>query len=131
MREGQGVCPANNLPANILVVEDDTLVRMDAADMIASAGYHVIEAENADEAIAILENAGDVHLVFSDVDMPGSLDGRELLELVHRRWPDIRLLLTSGHHRVDAAAMPDHGLFVPKPYSQSAIVDRIRAMLAA
>ncbi len=118
-------------PVTILVVEDEALIRMIGADMLAEAGFHVLEAGSADEAIKILERASDVQLMFSDVDMPGSMNGLALAELVHTRWPSIRLLLTSGKHQIAETELPDDGRFVSKPYTSSVILDRIRALLPA
>jgi CheY-like chemotaxis protein len=112
-----------------MVVEDETLIRMNGVDMLEDAGFTVVEAASADEAIAMLEDAADVRLLFSDVDMPGSMDGVALAELVHKRWPKIRLLLTSGHHRIADEDLPDHGRFVPKPYSNETVVDQVDALL--
>ena len=116
-------------PATILVVEDEILIRMNSADMLQDAGFSVIEAASADDAIAQLEKAGHVELVFSDIDMPGSMNGLALAEIVHERWPDIRLLLTSGKHWIGAKDMPDDGKFLPKPYTSDAIVAQIRGLL--
>ena len=118
----------DNAPT-ILVVEDEALVRMIGADMIEEAGFHVLEAGSADEAMKILENATNVRLIFTDVDMPGSMDGIELVKLVHQRWPDVRLLLTSGHRDVIEKDLPDDGRFVPKPYTQSVVMAQIRDLL--
>jgi len=114
--------------ATILVVEDETLTRMIGADMIAAAGFRVIEAASADEALIILEGA-EVELMFSDVDMPGSMDGLALAEIVHARWPNVRLLLTSGHHLLADADIPDDGRFLAKPYDHRSVVAKIRTML--
>jgi DNA-binding NtrC family response regulator len=114
----------------ILVVEDDTLIRMVGADLIADAGFHVLEAASADEALAILEGA-QVELLFSDIDMPGSMDGLALAEVVHKRWPCVKLLLTSGHHKLPDSEVPDHGHFVAKPYDHDRLVDQIRKQLEA
>ncbi len=114
----------------ILVVEDEALIRMQGVDMLEDAGYTVLEAQSADEAIALLEDGSEVRLMFSDVDMPGSMDGVALAELVHGRWPKIRLLLTSGHHHIADADLPDDGQFVPKPYSNEAIIEKVDDLLA-
>jgi CheY-like chemotaxis protein len=116
-------------PPTILVVEDEALLRMDGADMIEEAGFRVLEASSADEAIAILESAGNVRLIFSDVDMPGSMNGLKLADFVHRRWPGIRLLLTSGHHALTNRDIPDDGRFIAKPYSCARVVSEIRTLL--
>lgn len=121
--------PNANVIATVLVVEDDTLVRMHGTDILEDAGYRVLEAANADEALAILSGQRDVHVLFSDVDMPGSMDGLDLARLVHERWPHIHLLLTSGHHAVQGSDLPDRGKFVRKPWSSEMLVDRIRGFL--
>jgi DNA-binding NtrC family response regulator len=112
----------------ILVVEDEALVRMHSVDIFESAGFDVIEAADADEAIVVL-GRGNVHLLFSDIDMPGSMDGLGLAQLVHERWPDVRLLLTSGHHRVQDSDVPGHGQFVRKPWMENTLVATVRGML--
>ncbi len=122
---------SNNVSlVRIIVVEDEALVRMNSVDVLEGAGFEVVEAANADEAIVLLEQAEDVRLMFSDIDMPGSMDGMALAELVHARWPRIRVLLTSGHHHVADADVPDHGKFVPKPYSDAAVVKKVHDLLA-
>ena len=81
----------------VLIVEDEFLLRMDAADMIAAAGFEVVEAENADQAIEILEARRDITVVFTDIQMPGSMDGLKLARAVRGRWPPIKIVATSGH----------------------------------
>jgi len=114
----------------VLVVDDNALVRMLGADALEDAGYAVIEAANADEALEILRGARAVRLLFTDVDMPGSMNGLELADLVHRRWPEIRLLVTSGHHLLADADVPDACRFVAKPYSQVTVIAEVAALLA-
>lgn len=113
----------------ILVVEDETLVRMLGMDVLADAGFDVLEAADADEALTILKSHDDVQLLFSDIDMPGSMDGLELARLVHQRWPEIRLLLTSGHHQLPPEALPDDGRFVRKPWTREVLIEKIRTAL--
>lgn len=113
----------------VLLVEDEALIRFNGVDILEDAGYSVIEAASADEAIALLERAPEVKLVFSDVDMPGSMDGLALVELVHSRWPGVRLLLTSGHRQFADRDLPDDGRFLAKPYSSQCVVDHIRDLL--
>ena len=84
----------------VLIVEDEFLLRMDAADMVAAAGFEVVEAANADEAIEILEARRDITVVFTDIQMPGSMDGLKLARAVRGRWPPIKIVATSGHHHV-------------------------------
>jgi DNA-binding NtrC family response regulator len=120
---------AGKARATILVVEDETLIRMISVEMLEEAGFKVIEAESADEALQLLEDASDVQVLFTDIRMPGSMDGLELANLVHARWPNIRLLLTSGHRTLSPADVPDDGRFVPKPYSLATVIDQIHEML--
>jgi CheY-like chemotaxis protein len=101
----------------VLVVEDEFLLRMDAVDMIASAGFEVVEAANADEAIEILESRRDITVVFTDIQMPGSMDGLKLAQAVRGRWPPIKIVATSGHANVAESDLPEGGRFLPKPYS--------------
>jgi DNA-binding NtrC family response regulator len=114
-----------------LIVEDETLIRMHGADLLEEAGFTVLEAADADEALSILRNRGGVQLLFSDVDMPGSMDGLELAYLVQKRWPHIRLLLTSGHHRLVARHLPMTGAFVRKPWEHASLVEKVRGLLLA
>lgn len=115
----------------VLVVEDDVLVRMHGVDILEDAGFTVLEAETADEAIILLQGQQDVHLLFSDIDMPGSMNGLELAQLVRDRWPKVRLLLTSGHHHIEEEALPEHGRFVRKPWTRERLIATIQATLAA
>jgi two-component system, response regulator PdtaR len=117
-------------PSVVLVVEDEPLVRMTAADELEEAGFQVLEAINADEALKVLEaRSNDVQVLFTDVDMPGSMDGIALAEEVYRRWPHVLLLISSGHARPHPDEIPDHGHFVPKPYIGPTLVRHITEMM--
>lgn len=109
----------------VLLVEDEDVVRFVGCEAVTEAGHDVLEAANADEALAILEAADDVELLFSDIRMPGSMDGLDLARLVHERWPRIKILLTSGHARLRDRDLPDDGRFLPKPYQ----IDTLRQTL--
>jgi CheY-like chemotaxis protein len=114
----------------VLVVEDEPLVRMTAADELDEAGFRVLEAMNADEALKVLEARYDeVQVLFTDVHMPGSMDGMELAEQVHQRWPHILLLISSGRAQPDPDEIPDHGRFLPKPYYGATLVHSITGMM--
>ena len=115
----------------VLVVEDDVLIRMGAADLVESAGCEAIEARDADEAIRILEARADIRLVFTDVDMPGSMDGVELSHYIRNRWPPIQLIVASGKAILDESHLPTGAKFFPKPYGERTIVDAILGLLAA
>jgi CheY-like chemotaxis protein len=81
---------------NVLVVEDEMLLRMRAVDIVEDAGFRSVEAVNADEALSILESRSDISLLFTDIQMPGSMDGLKLAHAVHDRWPSIKIILVSG-----------------------------------
>lgn len=89
---------------------------MMATDMLEDAGFSVLEAASADEALEILENRSDIGVLFTDMEMPGSMNGFGLADRVAERWPHIRLVITSGRCRPAPRDVPDHGMFVPKPY---------------
>ena len=111
----------------VLIVEDEPLVRFCAAQTVEEAGFAVIEAANADEAIAILESRRDIRVVFTDIHMPGSMDGLKLAHAVRDRWPPIKIIVTSGRHAVEPHDLPDGGCFFAKPYDPRAIKDTLRA----
>jgi len=114
----------------IMIVEDEPMIRHMGAEILADAGYDVIEAEDAGDALSVLEQRRDVKLLFTDVRMPGAMDGLELAERVHDRWPKIRLLVTSGHTRLSNAEVPDAGEFMPKPYNWRDLQVRVERMLS-
>ncbi|WP_426610564.1 response regulator [Bradyrhizobium sp. McL0616] len=116
-------------PPVILIVEDEPLVRLGAVDTISEAGFEVIEARNADEAIAVLERRTDIHLIFTDIHMPGSMDGLKLAHFVRGRWPPIKIIATSGHARIAEDDMPEGGRFLPKPYSKHEVIGAIRELV--
>jgi len=115
----------------VLIVEDEFLIRMDAIEMIRSAGFEVVEAENADQAILILEERLDITVVFTDVQMPGSMDGLKLAAAVRHRWPPIKIVATSGLAKVTSDDLPSGSRFLPKPYSATEIVGALRELSAA
>jgi CheY-like chemotaxis protein len=105
-----------NRPA-ILVVEDESLVRMSTVSILEDGGYDVVEAANAQQALAKLESRPDVGTLFTDINMPGSMDGCALAYAVIALRPDVRLLITSGRGVPDEGACPAESTFVPKPYT--------------
>ena len=114
----------------VLIVEDELLLRMNAVDMIEAAGFEVVEAANADEAIEILEARRDIGVVFTDIQMPGSMDGLKLVRAVRGRWPPIKIVATSGHIGVAQTDLPEDGRFLPKPYSPGQVMDVLRELTA-
>lgn len=103
--------------ATVLVVEDETIIRMNAMLMLEDANFAAIEACNADEAIAVLENQDSIRAVFTDITMPGSMDGWSLTHTICKRWPLIHVLVTSGRHMPIEPALPKSGRFISKPYT--------------
>ena len=119
-----------NRPTVILLVEDEALVRMIAADVLMETGeYRVLEAVNAKEALTLLESRHDVRLVFTDVEMPGPLNGFALARIVDMRFPGIRVIVTSGQTRPGAGDLPSGVPFLPKPYSSLALIGMVRHLL--
>ena len=90
------VLGASCVPAVVLIVEDEMMIRMRAVDMVEDAGYTAVEALDADEAVAILESRSDVALMCTDIQMPGSMDGVGIAHAVHARWPSIKIMVVSG-----------------------------------
>lgn len=109
----------------VLIVEDHLLVQITATAEIEDAGLDTLVAGDADEALEILGARDDVSTLFTDIDMPGSMDGLELARHVHERWPDIRVVVTSGRRPHGVDALPDGVTFFQKPYEYSSIVDEL------
>lgn len=101
----------------VLIVEDEALLRMNAVDIVQEAGFDVLEACTADEAIDILESRDDICVVFTDIQIPGSMDGLKLARAVRGRWPPIQIIATSGRVKVSNDDLPEGGRFLPKPYT--------------
>jgi two-component system, response regulator PdtaR len=106
----------------VLIVEDEFLLRINAVEMIEEAGFDVVDAGNADEAIAILENRSDIRVIFTDIQMPGSMDGLKLAAAVRGRWPPIKIIATSGQYLIREGDLPEGGVFLSKPYTSDSIL---------
>lgn len=120
-----------NARITVLVVEDEPLMRMDISGALEDGGFLVLEAANADEAIVILLEHTEIQALFTDIDMPGSMDGLMLAIAVRDRWPPIKIIVTSGHQSIREENLPVDGRFFSKPYNPEKIVSTIREMLAA
>ena len=114
----------------VLVVEDDPFLRMIATDLVDEAGFEAVEASNADQAVKILETRTDIRIVFTDIDMPGSMDGMKLAIAIRGRWPPIEVILTSGHYDIRTDELPARSVFFRKPYNHNDIVHTLRRMAA-
>jgi CheY-like chemotaxis protein len=113
-------------PTVVLVVEDEPLLRMLAVESVEEAGFVAIEARDADEAVAVLESRSDISVLFTDIDMPGSMDGLKLAHAVRGRWPPIKILVVSGKVRLQPFELPSSSRFVGKPYQAAAMVEELR-----
>jgi CheY-like chemotaxis protein len=113
-------------PPAILIVEDEALIRLRAVATVAAAGFEAIEAASADEAIRILECRSDIQVVFTDVQMPGSMDGLKLAHAVRNRWPQIKIIVTSGRELLTEDDLPEGGRFFAKPYDPTEICKALR-----
>ncbi len=118
------------MPKVVLVVEDEPLIRMAAADMFEDAGFEALEAADASQAILLLESRHDIVLLFTDVDMPGSMDGIQLAEHVRDRWPPIGLFIVSGHRSLSEECLPVGAAFLTKPYTDEAVLQIVKQLAA-
>jgi len=116
---------------NVLVVEDEMILRMRAVDIVEDAGFNPVEAVNADEAISILESRSDISLLFTDIQMPGSIDGLKLAHAVHDRWPSIKIILVSGQVKPSDAERPAQSRFFGKPLGVEQMIAELRDMVGA
>src|SRR3954462_11631008 len=118
------------VPATIvLVVEDEMVLRMRAADIVEDAGFTAVEAVSADEALSILESRSDISLLFSDIQMPGSMDGLNLAHAVHDRWPAIKIILVSGHIKLTDEDKPTDSRFFGKPLEGKRMINELQEMV--
>jgi two-component sensor histidine kinase/ActR/RegA family two-component response regulator len=116
---------------NVLVVEDEMVLRMRAIDIVEDAGFTAVEAVNADEALTILESRSDISLLFSDIQMPGSMDGLKLAHAVHERWPSIKIILVSGQVNLSETDKPVDSRFFGKPLDVDQMIAELQEMVGA
>jgi len=121
---------SNAIP-NVLIVEDEMMLRMRAVDIVEDAGFRPVEAVNADEALSILESRSDISLLFTDIQMPGSMDGLKLAHAVHDRWPAIKIILVSGQVNPSDAEKPADSRFFGKPLSVERMITELQAMVGS
>ena len=119
----------SGVPAVVLVVEDEMLLRMRAVDMVEDAGYTSVEAVDADEAVAILESRSDIALMFTDIQMPGSMDGLKLAHAVRKRWPPIKIILVSGQLQPAIIDIPADSRFYGKPLGAKEMIAELQNMI--
>jgi CheY-like chemotaxis protein len=114
----------------VLVVQDEPLLLYDAVETIEEAGFTAYGVRSADEAIRTLERRFDIRIMFTDIDVPGSMDGLKLAHAVKNRWPPITIMVTSGMKRVSANDLPESGIFLPKPYPSDKVVGTLKEIAA-
>jgi two-component system, response regulator PdtaR len=124
------VAVAEHMRPLVLVVEDDDLLRLASSLELSENGFRTIEARTADEAIAILRRCAHIDALFTDISMPGSMNGLALAELFRQQKPDTYVLITSGDSLPDEQPIPEHSDFVRKPYALSRIAQMIRAQIS-
>jgi len=112
----------------VLIVEDEPLLRLLAVSLIEEAGFDTLEASSADQAIAFLETDAHIQIVFTDIDLPGGMDGMRLAAEIRDRWPPIELILTSGHVKVSDAELLARGHFFSKPYDAGQLIRTLRSL---
>lgn len=115
----------------VLVVEDEPITRMDVVEQLVESGFKVFEAPDADRAIKILEANSAIRVLFTDIDMPGSMDGLKLAAAVRDRWPPIRIVVASGLRKINVDSLPADSRFFTKPYSVIEIAATMRSMVQA
>lgn len=113
----------------VLIVEDEFVTRMVAADAMTDIGLQVLEAGDADEALHEIKEHPNVSILFTDVQMPGKMSGLDLAEKIHESWPHVELIVTSASEEIEDADLPDHGTFIRKPYNTSQLVDAVAKKL--
>lgn len=115
----------------VLIVEDEMMLRMRAVDIVEDAGFSPVQAINADQALSILESRSDISLLFTDIQMPGSMDGLKLAHAVHDRWPGIKIILVSGQVNPSDTERPAESRFFGKPLSNDQMIAELQAMVGA
>ena len=110
----------------ILTVEDEFLISEYLRGILESGGHRVIAAFDADEAIDVLERLGDIELVITDINMPGSMDGLRLAAAIRDRWPPIHLIVVTGFRPPSNSELPRGSLFIPKPYGRVEILSAVQ-----
>ncbi len=113
-------------PVTVLIVDDDDLVRSLGAELLSDAGFRVLEAGNAEEALSLLESDPDIKIFFSDINMPGPLDGIALASLAALQWPHLEIIIGSGNALPLSASLPDGTTFIRKPWNPESLIRLVR-----
>lgn len=116
-------------PIHILVVEDEPFILFVMGEHLQDEGFTVSLARNANEALSLLEKNADISLMFTDIDMPGGMNGLALSSMVRDRWPSVKIIITSGQRQVEITEIPDGAMFFSKPYDHEEVVSSMRELL--
>ena len=114
----------------VLIVEDEPLIRMDAIDIVEDAGFRTYEAASADDALLVMDRVDDIAILFTDVDMPGSMNGLELAAHVRDTRPSVKILITSGIFNVDQSPLPNGSVVIQKPYAMGHVTRKLQEIAA-
>lgn len=118
------------MTAKVLIVEDEPLLLMLAAELVEEAGMEPVTASNADNAIVLLEQDPDIRILMTDIDMPGSMDGLKLAAAVRNRWPSVQIVVVSGKQRPRVMDLPAQSVFLSKPYDIYRLSETLMKMAA-
>jgi CheY-like chemotaxis protein len=116
-------------PAVVLIVEDEPLLREMAVEFVEEAGFVALAARDADEAVILLKARADITVLFTDINMPGSMDGLRLAHTVRDRWPPVKIIVASGRARLKQSDLPADSAFLEKPYHGKAMIAQLRSMV--
>jgi len=119
----------NAIKPTVLIVEDEMLLRMRTVDIVEDAGFTPLEAVNADDALALLESRSDIELLFTDIQMPGTMNGLKLAHAVHERWPLIKIILVSGQVTPNEEDRPANSRFFGKPIEVQQLITELQCMI--
>ena len=123
------MCPQPSSSPVVLLVEEETHERVAITEHLNGAGYAVLEAEDTDQALSFLEGHSDVRALVTDAHVPGQMDGFELARMVRERWPQIGVVLMSGHSDASSGPVPEGGKFIAKPYLFSYLVPTLERLI--
>ncbi len=119
-----------DLSATVLVVEDEALVRLSIAEDLRDAGFIVCEARNADDALRQMLLHHQIKVMFTDIQMPGSMDGLGLAAAVRDKWPGVGIIVTSGNLKPGPETFPQGGMFIAKPYASESVTAAVQSFIA-
>jgi CheY-like chemotaxis protein len=117
-------------PTTVLIVEDEAVIRFELAARLKGMGLVVLVADGADDALSLLETHPEIRVLFTDVMMAGSMDGVRLANQARRRWPPVKIIVTSGLAHLDIQALPEDCIFLPKPYAPDQLTGALTQLLA-